>query len=108
MEGAAYAEIVRMSIGPACGWKGQLSLCGLRSPRGKVIRRFQDLDRNLIIIFERLSGTGLEWLHAPVAVAWCGRRIGFEVEPASVDDAEKCFALIQPVSAEHGAVGQAW
>lgn len=61
-----------------------------------------------MIIFESLSGTGLEWLHAPVAVAWCGRRIGFEVEPASVDDAEKCFALIQPVSAEHGAVGQAW
>jgi hypothetical protein len=87
---------------------GHSSLCGLRSPSGEVIRIFQDLNWNFIIIFECLSGRRFEGLHASVAVARCGDSIGLEVESASVDDAEEGFALIQPVSAEHRSVCQAW
>ena len=80
-------------------------MCGLRSPYGEVVCNFQDFDGNLIIIFERLSGRGLEGFHASVAVTRHSYPIRFEVEPAVMDDTEEGAMLVQPVSAEHRAAG---
>ncbi len=69
-------------------------MCGLRSPNGEAIGIFYDLDWNLIIIFERLSGRGLEGFHASVAVTSCGNPIGFEVEPALRDETEEDVVVL--------------
>jgi hypothetical protein len=69
-------------------------LCGLRSPRGESIKIFQDLYRDLIIIFERLSGRGLEGFHASVAVTRRGDPIRLEVEPISMDDTEEDVVVL--------------
>jgi hypothetical protein len=50
VEGAAYAETVRMIDRFCCDAAGYVYLCGQRSRSGEVIRSFQALDRNLIII----------------------------------------------------------
>lgn len=54
MEGAAYAETVRMIDRFCCDAAGYVYLCGLRSRSGEVIKSFQALDRNRIIISPRI------------------------------------------------------
>ena len=95
-------------IDPVCERIGHSSLCGLRGPRGKVVRGFQDLDWNLIIIFERLIGSGFEGFHASVAIARCGRLISLKIQTSLVDDPDELLSVVQSVSSEHGAAGQVW
>lgn len=82
-------------------------MCGLTSPSIELVRVFQDLDRNLVVIFESLSGRGREWLTSSGVVEGCSHLICFEVESALVNDAEEGVLSVQPVSTEHGAAGYA-
>jgi hypothetical protein len=50
VEGAAYAETVRMIDRFCCDVAEYLILCALRSPSAEVIRSFEDLDGNFVII----------------------------------------------------------
>ena len=76
---------------------GPLSLCGLRGPGEEIIGSFYDIDRNFIVVLERLSGRGFEGPHAPVTIVRSGQPIGFKVEPALVDDAEEPVPPVEAV-----------
>jgi hypothetical protein len=54
VEGATYAETVRMIDRFCCDAAEYLFLCVLRSPSTEVIRSFQNLDRNRIITSPRI------------------------------------------------------
>ena len=75
----------------------------LPSPFGNLIGVFYDLRRHLIIAFERLFGVGPERFHPLFVILFHRRSIDLKVDPPSVDDAEECISLVEPVSAEHPA-----
>ena len=81
-------------------------LCSLHSPLRQIFRRFDDLDRHLVIMLECLTRIGLEGLHLFGTIDRYGGRMSFEVEPASVDDAEESSPEREPMSTEHGAASQ--
>jgi hypothetical protein len=73
-----------------------------------MFRVFNDVYGHFIEGFECLFGVGSERFHALFLVVADRFRRDFEVEAAFMDDAEEDVVLIQPVSAEHRPVGQAW
>ena len=50
---------------------------------------FDNVDRHLVVILERLASVGLEGFHAMNTITWSGGRIGPEIEAAFVNDAEE-------------------
>jgi hypothetical protein len=70
-------------------------------PGRKLIRIFNDIDRNLIVALERLLGVGPKRFHPALAIFDNRRVIDFEKQAALVNDAKESFVLIQPEAAEH-------
>ena len=77
------------------------------SPVRELLGIFHDVYRYFVVGLERLPGAGAERLHAALAVGLATGVVCFKVEPALVDDPEEDIAAIEPVSAEHGAAGDA-
>ena len=72
-----------------------------------MFRVFNDVYGHFIEGFECLFVVGSERFHALFLVEADRFRRDFEVEPALMDDAEKCSALVESIPAEHRAAGDA-
>ena len=96
-----------MGRGRACAAQKPSEGTGFLSPYRQFSRIFQDVHRDFVIGVEGLCGTGSEWFHLTLSISWRRGRIRLEIEPALMDDAEEHPTTVQPVPAEHGAVGQA-
>jgi len=84
----------------------ELGLDGLLGPARQGLRIFDHVNGYLIEGFQCLFGVRTEGFHAVVFVIRCSSRRDFEIQVASMEDAEKLGFLIETVAAEHGARGK--
>jgi len=75
-------------------------------PLHESVGGFDNVDRHLIVILERLTGVGREGFHVIHAITWSGGRIGPEIEAAFVNDAEEPSLKRQSIAAKHGTATQ--
>ena len=79
---------------------------GCHGPFHEVIGGFDDVDRHLVVILERLLGIGCERFHLPGAIKRGSSRTRSEIETALVNDAEEAPLTRQSIPAEHCAARQ--
>jgi hypothetical protein len=96
-----------MASALVCATRTSSKIAGQLSPYRQFFRILQDVHGDFVIGLEDLFGVGSEWFHLAFAISWRRGRIRLEIEPAPMDDAEEHPTTVQPVSAEHGAAGQA-
>lgn len=90
---------------PVSSSKALLACNCLQGPRGESLAVLYHSHRHFLERAECLFLVWPEGLHAVPFVEHDGFRSDFEIQPALVNDAEECFAMIQPIAAEHRAVG---
>jgi hypothetical protein len=73
----------------------------LLRPLAKLIGVFDDLHWHLIVALERLFGVGPKRFHLALSIFRDGRFVDLKIQTALVDNAEKCFVLIEAIAAEH-------
>ena len=77
-----------------------------QGPLHESVGGFDNVDRHLIVILERLTGVGRKGFHVMHAITGSGGRIGPEIEAAFVNDAEEPSLKRQSIAAEHGTATQ--